>query len=188
MWHLPECATISYSTVVWHLPNCFIILVILIAIFLVSILDNCHNITSVLWHLRMLTSVTCFNFKNPVSNNHIPIYLIWIGFCSCFVSALCICMGIAISDIIEFHILHISPIRSCIQLLSYFCKDKQRKSIYCYYNNHNTKVWKLHDHWKCLHLGDNWIRNFHLGSYIVGYTVRNLVYGDARAEPLNMIS
>ena len=27
----------------------------------------------------------------------------------------------------------------------------------------------------CLHLGDNCIQNFHLGRYIVGYTVRNLV-------------
>ena len=33
------------------------------------------------------------------------------------------------------------------------------------------------------HLGDNCIQNFHLGRYIVGYTVGNLVYGDARAEP-----
>ena len=28
---------------------------------------------------------------------------------------------------------------------------------------------------KSLHLGDNRIQNFHLGRYIVGYTVRNLV-------------
>ena len=28
-------------------------------------------------------------------------------------------------------------------------------------------------------LGDNCIQNFHLGRYIVGYTVGNLVYGDA---------
>ena len=27
----------------------------------------------------------------------------------------------------------------------------------------------------CMHLGDNCIENFHLGRYIVGYTVGNLV-------------
>ena len=37
------------------------------------------------------------------------------------------------------------------------------------------------------HLGENCIRNFLLGRYIVGYTVVK-VNGDARAEPLNVIS
>ena len=30
-------------------------------------------------------------------------------------------------------------------------------------------------HMLCIHLGDNCIQNFHLGRYIVGYTVGNLV-------------
>ena len=31
------------------------------------------------------------------------------------------------------------------------------------------------------HLGDNCIQNFHLGRYIVGYTVRNLVLRQSRS-------
>ena len=34
-----------------------------------------------------------------------------------------------------------------------------------------------------IQLGDNCIQNFHLGRYIAGYTVGNIVYGDTRAEP-----
>ena len=30
-----------------------------------------------------------------------------------------------------------------------------------------------------IYLGDNCIQNFHLGRYIVGYMVENLVYGNA---------
>ena len=34
-----------------------------------------------------------------------------------------------------------------------------------------------------IYLGDNCIQNFHLGRYIVRYTVGSLIYLDARAEP-----
>ena len=38
-----------------------------------------------------------------------------------------------------------------------------------------------------MYLGDNCIQNFHLGRYIVGYTVGNLVLGEVYAETLNVI-
>lgn len=37
-------------------------------------------------------------------------------------------------------------------------------------------------------LGDNCIKNFHLGRYIVGYQSEILFYGNMSAELLNMIS